>query len=108
MNPLQTPGLRVDESYQNIEEYNSQIQQFNIEDQQDSSQNAKIAQYEAVLQSVNSEFQKLLNKNKQTEEELSISRMKLEQAQIALEQESANLAAKINDEKRMQLLQFEK
>ena len=108
MNPLQTPGLRVDESYQNIEEYNSQIQQFNIEDQQDSSQNAKIAQYEAVLQSVNSEFQKLLNKNKQTEEELSISRMKLEQAQIALEQESANLASKINDEKRMQLLQFEK
>ena len=108
MNPLQTPGLRVDESYQNIEEYNSQIQQFNIEDQQDSSQNAKIAQYEAVLQSVNSEFQKLLNKNKQTEEELSISRMKLEQAQIALEQESTNLAAKINDEKRMQLLQFEK
>ena len=60
------------------------------------------------MQSVNSEFQKLLDKNKQTEEELSITRMKLEQAQVALEQESANLAMRMNEEKRMQILQFEK
>jgi len=34
--------------------------------------------------------------------------MKLEQAQVALEQESANLAIRMNEEKRMQILQFEK
>jgi len=46
-----------------------------------------IMQYESVLQSVNREFQKLLDKNKETEEELNIFKMKFEQLQRAYENE---------------------
>lgn len=90
MNPMQTPSRRLNESYLNYEEQYSQAPPQNLEEspQENSQNNVLIMQYESVLQSVNREFQKLLDKNKLTEEELSMTKLKNEQIQAALEQES--------------------
>lgn len=65
------------ENYQNFDDYGNGPQDNYQNDQQDGQQNNMlIMQYESVLQSVNREFQKLLNKNKETEEELSLTKMK--------------------------------
>jgi hypothetical protein len=91
--PNMTPGRfsnqhdMYNESYQNYEDYCTMSQnQFEGGDVQQN--NRLIMQYESVLQSINREFQKLLDKNKQTEEDLSITKMKLEQVQNAYEQEA--------------------
>lgn len=84
----QTEGYN--ESYQvNYDDFDQTPNSAYGQENQDSSQNNMlIMQYESVLQSVNREFQKLLNKNKETEEELSILKVKHEQLQAAYEQES--------------------
>lgn len=90
----QRPDMQYAEGY---DDYGQQYEEFRAsqaydrypdesrESQQQS--NLLIMQYETVLQSVNSEFQKLLTKNKDTEEENSIIKMKLEQLQRAYENE---------------------
>jgi hypothetical protein len=61
----------------------------NMTEGTENDQNAMlISQYESVLQSVNREFQKLLNKNKDTEEELSVLKDKFEQVSSAYENEA--------------------
>lgn len=96
--PYDTPGHnggytpntdRYNESYQNFEEYgNMPNENYQNETQEPQQNYMMIMQYESVLQKVNSEFQKLLNKNKETEEELSITKMQLEQVQRAYEEEA--------------------
>ena len=75
--------------FQQVEDHKSMPPQDSyIEETQENTQNNMlIMQYESVLQNVNREFQKLLNKNKETEEELNMTKMKLEQTQKAYEDE---------------------
>ncbi|CAI2381844.1 unnamed protein product [Moneuplotes crassus] len=108
MNPMQTPSRRGDDSFQNMDDYQSQAPGQYMNESNDPQTDHLIMQYESVLQSVNREFQKLLEKNRQTEEDFSVMRSELEKTQIALEQEQANLATKMNDEKRLQMIQLEK
>ena len=64
-------------------------------------------QYESVLQSVNKEFQKLLDKNRQTEEDLSLTEMKLKQTERIIEDlKQQNMVEKINEEKRFNMTQI--
>lgn len=93
VDPNMTPGRFsnqndvYNESYQNYEDYGEMSRnQFDGGDNQQN--NRLIMQYESVLQSINREFQKLLDKNKQTEEDLSVTKIKLEQVQSAYEQEA--------------------
>jgi hypothetical protein len=81
----QTPQRNYEESYQTEDYLNNHNNM--TEGQDDGQNNMLISQYESVLQSVNREFQKLLNKNKDTEEELSILKIKFEQIQAAYENE---------------------
>ena len=77
-----------DDPYQQYEDYNQPTQENAGDDSSENSRNKMmIMQYESVLQSVNREFQKLLDKNKETEEELNIFKMKFEQLQRAYENE---------------------
>jgi hypothetical protein len=86
----QSPHANFEENYQ-TEEY--QNPNANMAEGPENDQNAMlISQYESVLQSVNREFQKLLNKNKDTEEELSVLKSKFEQVSSAYENE-ANINA---------------
>lgn len=76
---------------------------------QNNDNNMLIMQYESVLQSVNQEFQKLLNKNRQTEEELNISEMKLKQSERLIEDlKQQNMAEKMNEDKRNNMIQMER
>lgn len=101
---------------QNFEEYSQMNNENYQNEQQDNYQNNMlIMQYESVLQNVNREFQKLLNKNKDTEDELSMTKMKLEQVMAAYEQEAnrnseteIHAQSRMNAEKRLQLLAEEK
>ncbi|CAI2382490.1 unnamed protein product [Moneuplotes crassus] len=109
INPMQTPSRRIDESFQNMNEYQSQAPGPLMSEDQNTAQNDQmIMQYESVLQNVNSEFQKLLEKNKQCEEELSMTKIQLEKSQVALEQEQANLASRMNEEKKLEMVKLEK
>lgn len=77
-----------DDPYQQYDDYNQPTQENACDDSGENSRNKMmIMQYESVLQSVNHEFQKLLDKNKETEEELSVFKMKFEQLQRAYENE---------------------
>jgi len=79
------------------------------ETQIDQNNNMLIMQYESVLQSVNKEFQKLLEKNKQTEEELSMNEMKLRQAEHIIEDfKQQAMAERMNEDKRFNLAQIER
>jgi hypothetical protein len=99
-----TPNTdRYNESYQNFEEYgNMPNENYHNETQEPQPNHMLIMQYESVLQKVNSEFQKLLNKNKETEEELSMTKMQLEQVQRAYEEEAKRTSQ--NQGKSMRLL----
>ena len=86
---IQPMNEEFDDPYQQYQEYHQPPPQENMNDE--NSENARnkmmIMQYESVLQSVNREFQKLLDKNKETEDELNIFKMKFEQLQRAYENE---------------------
>lgn len=74
-----------------------------------NNNNMMIMQYESVLQSVNKEFQKLLNKNRETEEELNITEMKLKQTERIIEDlKQQSMSEKINEDKRFNLAQIER
>lgn len=77
-----------DDGYQQYDDYKgSQAPDFQDESRDNTQNNMLIMQYESVLQSVNREFQNLLNKNKETEEELNMTKIKMEQLQRAYENE---------------------
>jgi hypothetical protein len=99
-----SPHGAFEENYQN-EEYQNPNDNANMAEGSENDQNAMlISQYESVLQSVNREFQKLLNKNKDTEEELSVLKGKFEQVSVAYENE-ANINAQ-NEGMRMYFNRF--
>lgn len=95
------------------DQFRQMPQEDTFEDQNESyagagnNSNALIVQYESVLQSVNKEFQKLLDKNRQTEEDLSLTEMKLKQTERIIEDlKQQNMVEKINEEKRFNMTQI--